>query len=277
LRFGLDIAQHHLGWDEIVERARFAEEAEFEGAWVFDHFKPLYADRRGPCFEAWTLLAGLAVATERIRLGTLVTGITYRHPSILATEVVTVDHLSRGRVECAVGAAWFVQEHTELGIDFPPTPERARRLEEGVQVIKLLMTEDDASFAGRHYRLDGATYGPRPVQSPHPPIWIGAAGERLMLPVVARRADCWHCNGPLEALERKSRIVDEHATRAGRNPSSILRATGLSLSQSWDGVRARIEGAAGGGFAYLTVGWPSEGRGRLEEFVTRVMPDYAGA
>ncbi|MGH2786650.1 MAG: TIGR03560 family F420-dependent LLM class oxidoreductase [Actinomycetota bacterium] len=274
MKFGLDASQHHMKWDEILARVRLAEDAGFDGAWVFDHFKPLYAEPTGPCFEGWTLLAGLAAATERIRLGPLVTGMTYRHPSILATEIVTIDHISNGRVEAAVGAAWFEGEHNELGIEFPSTRARAERLEEGVQVMRLLMTEDRASFEGRHYRLDNASYNPKPVQQPHPPIWIGALGEQLMLPIVGRRADAWHAWGSVPDLEPKWRIVSEHAEKAGRNPSDIVRATGLSLSEPWDEVRARIEGVADAGWSYLTVSWPSEGRARFDEFVAKVMPEY---
>src|SRR4051812_18800868 len=129
MRIDLETSQHHLEWPELVDRATLAERAGFEGVWIFDHFKPLYGDSKGPCLEAWTLLAGLAAVTERVRLGTLVTGITYRHPSILATEAVTVDHISNGRLELAVGAAWYQPEHEELGVEFPPTRQRIERLQ----------------------------------------------------------------------------------------------------------------------------------------------------
>ena len=165
MRFGLDITQHQLEWDEIVSRAHLAEDAGFDGVWVFDHFKALYADPKGPCLEGWTLLAGLARETTTVRLGTLVTGMTHRIPSVLAAEVVTVDHLSGGRVECAVGAAWNEAEHRELGIPFPSVRDRMDRLEEGVQVMKLLFTQDDVTFEGRQVRVEHATYRPRPVQS----------------------------------------------------------------------------------------------------------------
>src|SRR5438067_5045783 len=141
MRFGLDVSQHQLTWPEIQERALLAEEVGLDGVWVFDHFSALYADPDGPCLEGWTLLAALAAVTSRVRLGTLVTGMTHRHPSVLTTEVVTVDHISGGRVECAIGAAWNTQEHKELGIEFGDKAWRADRLEEGVQVMKLLMTE----------------------------------------------------------------------------------------------------------------------------------------
>jgi len=276
MRLGLDVAQHQLEWPELLRRARLAEESGFDGVWVFDHFSALYGDPTGPCLEGWTLLAALAGATERIRLGTLVTGMTYRHPSILATEAVTVDHLSNGRLELAVGAAWNEREHRALGIPFPSVPERAERLEEGIQVARLLMTADGASFDGRHYQLSDATYRPRPVQQPHPPIWVGAVGERLTIPIAARQADVWHGFGSVDALRQKTRILDEHAERAGRDPSSILKATSLSISESWDEVRATAEGLRGLGFSYLVVESPSEGQGRLEEFMDTVMPELAG-
>src|SRR5712671_6408314 len=145
MRIGLDVAQHQLLWPELAERVQFAESAAFDGAWVFDHFSPLYGDPNGPCLEGWTLLAGLAAVTSRIRLGVLVTGITYRHPSVLATEAITVDHISKGRLELGLGAAWHQPEHEALGIPFPPLKERAERLEEGVQAIRLLMTKDRAT------------------------------------------------------------------------------------------------------------------------------------
>jgi probable F420-dependent oxidoreductase len=191
VRFGLDVAQHQLTFDEIVERAKLAEDAGFDGVWVFDHFKALYADPKGPSLEAWTLLAGLARETTRVRLGPLVTGMTHRNPSVLATEVVTVDHLSGGRVECAVGGAWNEPEHRELGIEFPSARDRMDRLEEGVQVLRKLFTEDDVTFEGRHYQLRDATYRPRPVQQPHPPIWVGGHG-RASLRRAAEVGAAWH-------------------------------------------------------------------------------------
>jgi F420-dependent oxidoreductase-like protein len=275
MRIGLDLAQHQLLWPELVERIQFAESAGFDGAWVFDHFTPLYGDPNGPCLEGWTLLAGLAALTSRIRLGVLVTGITYRHPSMLATEAVTVDHISNGRLEIGMGAAWHQPEHQELGIFFPPIKERAERLEEGVQVMRLLMTKDHASFKGRHYQLASASYHPRPVQRPHPPIWIGAGGEQLMLPIVARQADAWHAFGSEDSMARKAQLLDQLAEKAGRDPKAILHSASLSLSRPWDQVRRRAAQLRAAGFAYLIAEWPSEGRRRLDEFVEKVMPELA--
>jgi F420-dependent oxidoreductase-like protein len=273
MRFGLDIAQQRLEWDELASRARLADDAGFDGVWGFDHFVPMYGEGPGPCFEGWTTLAALAAITTHVRLGLLVTGITYRPPSLLAMEAVTIDHVSHGRVELAVGASWYAEEHRAFGWDFPPTRERIERLDEAVQVMKLLMTRDDASFDGRYYRLDHATYHPRPVQQPHIPVWIGASGERRMLPLVARHADAWHCFGPPEVLARKSALLDRLCEEQGRDPASILRAGSLSISDPWDTVRRTADEFRAEGFGYLVVGWPGEGRERVADFVEHILPD----
>jgi F420-dependent oxidoreductase-like protein len=273
VRVGLETSQHRVEWPQLLARVRFAEEAGFDGAWVFDHFKPLYGEGPGPCLEAWTLLAGLGAATERIRLATLVTGITYRAPALLAAEAVTVDHISGGRLELAVGAAWFEEEHRELGFPFPPTRERVERLEEAIEVVKLLMTTDDASFDGRHHQLRHATYRPRPVQQPYPPLWIGASGERRMLPLVGRVADGWHCFARPGHWARKWAIVAHHAEAAGRDPASIARSTTLSLSEPWDEVRRMADARRAEGVDYLICSWPAEGWPRIEEFAETVLPE----
>ena len=277
MRVGIEIAQHRLEWFQLLERVRWAEVAGFDGAWVFDHFKPLYGTGPGPCLESWTLLAGLAAATERIRLGTLVTGMTYRHPSVLAAEVVTVDQISGGRLEMGLGASWFEREHLELGIPFPRTAERVDRLIEGIEVMRRLMTGDDVSFAGNHYRVHRATFRPRPVQRPYPPLWIGASGEQRMLPLVGRVADAWHCFASGDDYARKWDIVAAAAENAGRDPDAILRSAQLSLSEPWDVVRKVAEGHRANGVGYLVCSWPSEGRLRADEFVDRLLPELVAA
>ena len=288
MRIGLDVAQHQLLWPELMDRVQFAEKAGFDGAWIFDHFKPLYGNPNGPCMEGWTLLAGLAAKTSRIRLGVLVTGVTYRHPSILAAEAVTIDHISNGRLEIGMGAAWHQPEHEELGIPFPGLKERAERLEEGVQVMRLVMTTDRASFKGRHYQLDDASYHPRPVQQPHPPIWIGASGEqeRLDWKSTAKLSPSvsYAKFSPFNRLPnyRTARLGNRpdrgaHLNRgSGRDPKRILRSASLSLSRPWDQVRRRAAHLREAGFAYLIAEWPSEGKGRLDEFVEKVMPELVG-
>lgn len=276
MKVGIDVSQHQLEWPELRDRVVWADQAGFESAWVFDHFTTLYGDRKGPCLEAWTLLAALSAVTTQIRLGALVTGVTYRHPSLLAAEIVTVDHVSNGRVNVGLGAAWHEGEHQRLGFDFPAAGERIERLGEAVQIVKGLLTTDEFDFDGRHYRLQRAFYRPRPVQQPHPPLWIGATGEKVMLPLVARHADVWHGFGSNRDLARKSAILDQAAEAAGRDPAEIGRSTNLSISESWDEVRRDAEELQAAGFDHLIVSWPSEGRGRVEEFAGTVMRELAG-
>jgi F420-dependent oxidoreductase-like protein len=273
MRIDLETSQHHLTWNELQSRARLAEEAGFEGLWVFDHFKPLYADPKGPCFEGWTLLAALAGVTDRIRLGALVTGVTYRHPSVLAAEAVTVDHVSDGRLEFGIGAAWFDGEHHELGLEFPDTKTRIERLEDAINIYRLLTTEEDVDYSGKHYSLKNATYLPRPIQKPYPPLWVGASGEKKMLPLVGRVADAWHTFGNRKDLARKWDIVRGSAEAAGRDPSQIRRSTNISISKPWDEVRDRANAYKELGLDILIVSWPSEGRERLEDFIENVLPE----
>jgi F420-dependent oxidoreductase-like protein len=275
MRFGLDISQHQLTWDEIVKRTKAAEQAGFHSAWAFDHFKALYGDPSGPCFEGWTVLAGLAAITEKIRLATLVTGVTYRHPSILLSEAVTIDHISNGRVDLAVGAAWYEQEHRELGIPFPQTKQRVEMLEDTINIARALMTEDNVTYEGKHFSLDAATYHPRPVQKPHIPIWVGASGERLMLPLVGRLADGWHSFGRPDDMNRKWAIVQKAAEDAGRDPATIERSASLSIDKDMSVVRERAEKWAEDGYEHIIVGWPTAGWPKFEEFCDKVLPDLA--
>ncbi len=272
MRFGLKTNQQHLTWGELLGRVRLAEEHGFEGAWIFDHLKAMGGDPTGPCLEAWTLLSALAARTERIRLGAMVTGVMFRNPSILAAEAVTVDHVSGGRLDIALGASSFPEEHRELGLDFPGDRERTERLEEAAQVVRLLMTEDDVSFDGAHYRLDGATYRPRPVQRPHPPIWIGAGGDRATIPIAARHADAWHCFSDFEELPHKLEVFRAAAAAAGRDPGSMLLATNLAIDDDWDTVTGRAAALRDLGFGYVVVPWPGGGEARVEEFAHQVMP-----
>ena len=252
---------------------RFGEELGFDGAWGFDHFVPMYGEGPGECFEGMTTLAALATATSRIRLGLLVTGVTYRHPSVLAAQAVTVDHASHGRLELALGAAWFEAEHRQLGIEFPPVGERFDRLEDALEIITRLSTGDVVSTKGTISASTRRSLRPVRVQRPHPPIWIGGSGLRRTLPLVAQYADVWHAYGSPEELAGLSARVDGWPSRPVGTRRD-RRASSLSLSDPDAEVRANIERMAEGGFSYLVCGWPSEGRGRVEAFAGTVMVDY---
>jgi F420-dependent oxidoreductase-like protein len=234
LRFGLKLS----GQDTTVEALRtvwkIADEAGFDHVWDFDHLASIGdggPDR--PIFEGWTLQAAMAQATKRARIGCLVTGNTYRHPVLLAKQAVTVDHLSGGRLEFGIGAAWAEIEHSMYGIE--GLDHRVGRLSESLQIIKSLWTQERTSFAGRYYQLKDAIANPKPVQKPHPPIWIGASGEST-LRLVARHADVWNAAGGGDAEKMKEMIAKLEAAcgAIGRDPSEIRR----SLQFGWDGAES---------------------------------------
>jgi alkanesulfonate monooxygenase SsuD/methylene tetrahydromethanopterin reductase-like flavin-dependent oxidoreductase (luciferase family) len=222
-----------------------------------------------------TTLAALATATQRIRLGLLVTGATYRHPSVFASQAVTIDHASHGRLEIALGAAWFESEHLQLGIDFPTTARRFDLLEDTLEIITRLFTGEIVSYEGYTVSLDRAQMRPVPVQQPRPPIWIGGSGRTKTLPLAARFADVWHTGDGPQYVELSAEL-DRLAESFGRDPRSIRRASSLSLSEPWDDIRRNIGTAQENGISYLVCGWPGEGRSRVAEFAERVLPEFPG-
>jgi F420-dependent oxidoreductase-like protein len=272
MRFGLDVAQQRMPWDEVVRRVQLAEELGFDGAWGFDHFQPMYGDGPGETFEGMATLAALSGLTTRIRLGLLVTGVTYRHPSVFAAQALTIDHASHGRLELSLGAAWFDKEHHELGIPFPPTGERFDLLEDALEIVTRLMTGEVVSYEGRVVSLRDAQVLPRPVQTPHPPIWIGGNGPQRTLPLVARYADVWHGFGTPNSMQEASARIDRLAEEAGRDPASIMRAASLSLDDL-DTARRHAAKWRDAGYGYLVCGWPGAGQAQVEAFARDVMPE----
>ena len=239
LRFGLCTDQN-LSWDKTVERWRLFEQLGFDSVWDCDHFtQPSQPD--GPYFEAWTLLAGLAARTERIRVGVLVSSNTFRHPALLAKQTVTVDHISGGRLELGLGAGWYEPEHRAYGLDFPPPRELVDRFEEAVTVVDQLLRHEVASFSGRHYKLTEAVFRPLPLQRPRPPLTLGAHGPR-MLGIVARYADAWNSFGTVDQIRERGEVLDEACARIGRDPASIVRSlyywVPRSTEDPWSSVDA---------------------------------------
>jgi F420-dependent oxidoreductase-like protein len=272
MRFGLDVAQQRMPWDEVVRRVRLAEDLGFEGVWGFDHFQPMYGEGPGETFEGMTTLAALAGATTRVRLGLLVTGVTYRHPAVFAAQAVTVDHASHGRLDLSFGAAWYDKEHRELGIPFPPLGERYALLEDALEIATRLFTGEVVSYDGRAVSLRDARLRPVPVQRPRPPIWIGGSGPRRTLPLVARYADAWHSFGTPNSLREASERLDRLAEEAGRDPADILRAGSVSLDDL-DTARRHVAKWRDAGYGYLVCNWPGTGAAQVEEFARKVMPE----
>ena len=258
MRLGIDVAQQRLEFGEIVDRVRFGEELGFDGAWGFDHFRPMYGRGPGNCFEGMTTLAALAGRTNRIRLGLLVAGVTYRHPSILAAEAVTIDHASNGRLELGVGAAWYEAEHRQLGLDFPPVGERFDRLEDQLEIFVRLFTGDVVSYQGHQVSLDDAQLLPMPVQRPGPPIWIGGSGPKRTFRWSPSSATCgiptrWRTTAnsrpgsttslqPPGAIQRRSAGPPRsHSPRHGTRSGATLKPGATSASTtSFAAGRARV-------------------------------------
>jgi F420-dependent oxidoreductase-like protein len=234
LRYGLKLSQNAT-IEQYRAMWRIADEAGFDHCWCMDHFATLGAHDDGPIFEAWALLAAMAVATSRTRVGCAVTGNTYRHPAVLAKAAVTVDHLSGGRLDFGIGAGWAENEHTMLGLPFGTAGDRADRLEESCQIIRSLWTQELTSFAGQHYQLTGAVAEPKPVQQPHPPIWIGGAGRRRTLRIAAEHASVWNApGGSPEEVADLSGVLDRHCADIGRDPSEIRRSVQVRIPATPD-------------------------------------------
>jgi F420-dependent oxidoreductase-like protein len=243
-----------------------AEEAGFDSVWVMDHFfqLPPLGGPDQPMLEAYTLLGALAARTRRVQLGTLVTGVTYRNPGILAKIVTTLDVISRGRAILGIGGAWYDVEHLGLGIDYPGAGVRLDMLEEAVQVCRAMFTGDDVNFSGTYYRLDHARNLPRPVQAGGPKIMIGGGGEKRTLRLVARYADMCNVTGDASTLTRKISVLRRHCAEVGRDPAEVgvTWMTPLILTTSSQNTAEVREMLAAVGsaeeIAGFTVGQPHE-------------------
>jgi F420-dependent oxidoreductase-like protein len=213
-------------FDRVVEQARAAEAAGFSLVTVMDHLYqiPGVGPVTDPMLESWSALAALARETSTVRLGTLVTGVTYRNPAFLAKTATTLDVISGGRAIFGLGAAWNEQEHIGYGYEFPPVGERMDRLDEALTIIRAMFREDRPSFAGRHYRIVDALNVPRPIQPGGPRVMIGGGGEQRTLKIAAKHADMthWFPLG-LDTLRHKSDVLEGYCTQIGRDPSTIER------------------------------------------------------
>jgi F420-dependent oxidoreductase-like protein len=219
-------------FDRVVANAQAAEAAGFDMVTVMDHFYQIrgIGPETEPMLEAYTTLGALAAKTSRIKLATLVTGVTYRNPAVLVKQVTTLDVISKGRAILGIGAAWNEDEHIGYGVGFPPISERMERLDEALTIAKLMFAEERPSFQGKHYRIERALNVPRPIQPGGPKILVGGGGERKTLRLLARHGDIGHWfGGPVEDLKRKKGVFEEHCAAVGRDPSSVLLTVGLNI------------------------------------------------
>lgn len=274
IRFGIQTPQQHLSWQELVALWQEVDGLGYDTAWVFDHFLPIFSDPTGSCLEGWTALAALAMATRRVRLGLMVTGNTYRHPAVLAKMAATVDIISGGRLILGLGAGWFELEHREYGVPFHTTLGRLRRLDEALAMIKLLWTQEKSNFNGRHFKLEDASFNPKPVQKPHPPILIGASGEKVALGIVAQHAQMWNSFGTPEIFRTKIARLEEHCRRLGRDPTAIEKSVLISGTFALDEARRCIDAYAAAGVTHIVFSIGSADRAWLRSFAKEVVPSY---
>jgi F420-dependent oxidoreductase-like protein len=231
-RFGLQIPNFTFPgvedgdlFERVAQIAVAAEESGFDSVWVMDHFYQITSvgPRTDPMLEAYTLLGGIAARTRRARLGTMVTGVTYRNPAHLAKAVTTLDIVSSGRAILGIGAAWNEEEHAGYGFVFPPIAERMERLEEALQICRAMFTEEAPSFAGRHYAVKEALNRPRPVRPEGIPILVGGSGERKTLQLVAKYADACNLFGDVATIRHKLDVLSRHCEMVGRDPAEITK------------------------------------------------------
>lgn len=251
LRFGLQFPRFSFpGVDDaqIFERvsasAVAAEENGFDTLFVMDHFwqLPMIGPPELPMLEGYSLLAALAARTRRARLGTLVTGVTYRNPALLAKTVTTLDVISGGRAVLGIGAAWYEEEHRGLGFEFPSVRERFERLEEALIICKAMFTEERPSFTGRHYRIEGALNVPRPITPGGPPILVGGSGEKRTLRLVAEHADASNLVAAIDEIPRKLDVLARHCADVGRDPATVNKSWlgSLILAPTHDGAIEKL-------------------------------------
>lgn len=217
----------------------------YHSGWTFDHFYPIFSDSTGPCLEGWTTLTALAQATSRLRLGTLVTGIHYRHPAVLANMAAAVDVISNGRLELGIGAGWNEEESGAYGIELGSIKERLDRFEEGCQVLIGLLATNCFNFQGAYYQLKDARNEPKGPQRPHPPICIGGSGEKRTLRIVAKYAQHWNfAGGTPQEFAHKRDVLAAHCADIGRDPAEIMLSAHVRLSEDHDYAKAIDEAAA---------------------------------
>jgi F420-dependent oxidoreductase-like protein len=222
---GIETDQH---WPTMSGVALAIESTGFESLWVYDHFHTVPVPTQEPTYEAWTMMAALATVTDTVRLGQMCTANGYRSPAYLAKVAASVDVISGGRLEMGIGAGWYEDEYDGYGYPFPKPSVRIGELDEAVQIMKAMWTEDEVHFEGKHYRLDGAICRPKPIQEPHIPLWVAGGGEQLTLRIAAKYAAYTNFADTPDEFAAKSEILRGHCEAVGRDFGEIVRTTNLN-------------------------------------------------
>jgi alkanesulfonate monooxygenase SsuD/methylene tetrahydromethanopterin reductase-like flavin-dependent oxidoreductase (luciferase family) len=220
LHFGTQLQAQTTTWAEYARGIRDVEELGFGSVWTFDHLLPFVGADDRPCFETLTTMGAMAVLTSRARIGVMVNGVLYRHPAVLAKAAAQVDEMSGGRLDFSLGAAWAEREFRAYGLGFPPLAERYARLDEALQLVKLLWAQDRTTYRGRFYQVEDAPCDPKPMQSPHPPITIGGAGLGS-LRIAAAHANRWNLVGSVARCAERITKLEQLCADAGRKFDDI--------------------------------------------------------
>lgn len=250
LKIGIHAVAHDDTLEDLRRVWRMADSSGFHWLSTNDHFYSsspwARGDNTGPCFEATAIMAAMAAETKNVRVGDLVLCMGYRNPAVLAKTAITIDHVSNGRLELGLGAGWHETEHAAYGIPFPPVRTRMEMLEEGIQIVKSMLTQQETTFIGKHFRVEQALSVPRPVQE-KPRVWIGGSGERRTLRIAARYADGWNMGsdgGTVEDYRRKIQVLDGWCETEGRDPAEIERSVVVAFYMGTDAADARRKSRA---------------------------------
>ena len=245
-RFGLQLWAQRTDWAGFRDAALAADEVGWDSVWTWDHLMAIFGPWEQPIFEGWSVLAGLAPVTKRVRLGLMVGANTFRNPGHVAKLATTLDHISDGRAVLGIGGAWFAREHDAYGIDFPPIGERLDRLDESVMLMRRLLDGERFSHEGRFYTFHDALCEPRPVQA-HLPILVGGSGPKKTLRTVALRADGWNTSGTIDEVRGRLDILAEHCADVGRDMARIEKTISFPIVLRDDraAAEARVRRADG--------------------------------
>ena len=229
-------------WDTIIEASARIEKLNYASVWVYDHFHTVPSPTQDPTFECWSLMAALSQVTENVRIGQMCTCNSYRNPAYLTKVASTIDSMSGGRLEFAIGAGWYDQEYKAYGYDYPTAGVRLKMLEEALQIYIAMTTQDKASFEGDYYKIKDAINQPKPLQKPYPPLWVCGGGEKVTLKLLAKYGDYGNWDVDVEGFVHKSKILKTHCEEQNRNYSDIKKTlhTNVIIGNNQKDLDAKI-------------------------------------
>ena len=230
-------------WDTILKASKDIEDLNYESVWVYDHFHTVPSPTQDPTFECWSLMAALSQVTEKVRIGQMCTCNSYRNPAYLTKVASTIDSMSGGRLEFAIGAGWYDQEYKAYGYEYPSAGIRLKMLEEALQIYIAMNTQEKATFEGEFYSIKNAINQPKPLQKPYPPLWVCGGGEKVTLKILAKYGDYGNWDVDVDGFIHKSEILKNHCEQQERDFSSIKKTlhTNVIIGENQKDLENKIE------------------------------------